>query len=252
MIFLCRSLGQATPCVTAFAEGQAAAYRMFETIKRQPEIDTYDTSGVVLEDMKGDVELQDVYFSYPTRPDHLIFNGFSLKVLRGTTMAIVGESGSGKSTVINLVERFYDPQAGEVLIDGVNIKSLRLGWIREKIGLVSQEPLLFTTTIKENITYGKTNATLEEIKRATELANAANFIDKLPNVRTARRFQHIYASENVSNCVNNTKLVFACVPENTIFMQKQFFLHTCKQGFRQTYVRKYNSCKVVCTILQIL
>ncbi|XP_020098154.1 ABC transporter B family member 4-like isoform X1 [Ananas comosus] len=175
------SLGQATPCVTAFAEGQAAAYRMFETIKRKPEIDAYNTSGIVLEDMKGDVELQDVYFSYPTRPDYLIFNGFSLKVSSGTTMAIVGESGSGKSTVINLVERFYDPQAGEVLIDGVNIKSLRLSWIREKIGLVSQEPLLFTTTIKENITYGKTNATLEEIKRATELANAANFIDKLPN-----------------------------------------------------------------------
>ncbi|OAY78741.1 ABC transporter B family member 11 [Ananas comosus] len=175
------SLGQATPCVTAFAEGQAAAYRMFETIRRKPEIDAYNTSGVVLEDMKGDVELQDVYFSYPTRPDYPIFNGFSLKVSSGTTMAIVGESGSGKSTVINLVERFYDPQAGEVLIDGVNIKSLRLSWIREKIGLVSQEPLLFMTTIKENITYSKKKATLEEIKRATELANATNFIDKLPN-----------------------------------------------------------------------
>nr|CAD1834787.1 unnamed protein product [Ananas comosus var. bracteatus] len=175
------SLGQATPCVTAFAEGQAAAYRMFETIRRKPEIDAYNTSGVVLEDMKGDVELQDVYFSYPTRPDYLIFNGFSLKVSSGTTMAIVGESGSGKSTVINLVERFYDPQAGEVLIDGVNIKSLRLSWIREKIGLVSQEPLLFMTTIKENITYSKKKATLEEIKRAIELANATNFIDKLPN-----------------------------------------------------------------------
>jgi ATP-binding cassette subfamily B (MDR/TAP) protein 1 len=97
-------------------------------------------------------------------------------------MAIVGESGSGKSTVISLVERFYDPQAGEVLIDGVNIKSLRLDWIRGKIALVNQEPLLFMTTIKDNISYGKEDATIEEIKRAAALANAANFIDKLPNV----------------------------------------------------------------------
>ncbi|KAJ1687410.1 hypothetical protein LUZ63_018800 [Rhynchospora breviuscula] len=175
------SLGNATPCVSAFAEGQAAAYRMFETIKRKPDIDAYNESGVVLENMKGDVELKDVYFSYPARPEQLIFNGFSLKVNSGTTMAIVGESGSGKSTVISLVERFYDPQAGEVLIDGVNIKTLKLGWIRERIGLVSQEPLLFMTTIKENILYGKEGATLEEVRRAVEMANAANFIDKLPD-----------------------------------------------------------------------
>jgi ATP-binding cassette, subfamily B (MDR/TAP), member 1 len=101
----------------------------------------------------------------------------------GTTMAIVGESGSGKSTVISLVQRFYDPHAGEVLIDGVNIKTLRLDWIRGKIGLVSQEPLLFMTSVKDNITYGKEDATMEEIRRAAELANAANFIDKLPDVR---------------------------------------------------------------------
>jgi ABC-type multidrug transport system fused ATPase/permease subunit len=98
-------------------------------------------------------------------------------------MAIVGESGSGKSTVISLVQRFYDPHAGEVLIDGVNIKTLRLDWIRGKIGLVSQEPLLFMTSVKDNITYGKEDATMEEIRRAAELANAANFIDKLPDVR---------------------------------------------------------------------
>ncbi|KAJ3685940.1 hypothetical protein LUZ61_015104 [Rhynchospora tenuis] len=175
------SLGQATPCITAFAEGQAAAYRMFEAIKRKPDIDALDTTGIVLKDVKGDVELKDVYFSYPARPDHMIFNGFSLRVLSGSTMAIVGESGSGKSTVINLVERFYDPQSGQVLIDGVDLKTMKLGWIRSNIGLVSQEPLLFATTIKENITYGKEGATVEEITRAIEMANAAKFVDKLPN-----------------------------------------------------------------------
>ncbi|XP_062218601.1 ABC transporter B family member 4-like [Phragmites australis] len=175
------SLGNATPSVSAIAEGQSAAYRLFETIERKPEIDSGDTSGVELDDIKGDVELKDVYFRYPARPDQLILDGLSLQVASGTTMAIVGESGSGKSTVISLVERFYDPQAGDVLIDGINIKTLRLNWIRGKIGLVSQEPLLFMTSIKDNIMYGKEDATLEEIKRAAELANAANFIDKLPN-----------------------------------------------------------------------
>ncbi|XP_020159086.1 ABC transporter B family member 11 isoform X1 [Aegilops tauschii subsp. strangulata] len=175
------SLGNATPSISAIAEGQSAAYRLFETIERKPEIDSDDTSGMIMENIKGYVELKDVYFRYPARPGQLILDGLSLQVASGTTMAIVGESGSGKSTVISLVERFYDPQAGEVLIDGVNIKNLNLDWIRGKIGLVSQEPLLFMTSIKDNIIYGKEDATLEEIKRAAELANAANFIDKLPN-----------------------------------------------------------------------
>ncbi|XP_020580289.1 ABC transporter B family member 9-like [Phalaenopsis equestris] len=175
------SLGQASPCLSAFASGQAAAYKMFETIHRQPEIDSCDKSGIVLENIKGDIELKDVQFSYPARPGHLIFNGFSLCVPSGTTMALVGESGSGKSTVVSLVERFYDPQAGEVLIDGVNLKKFNLKWIREQIGLVSQEPVLFTTTIRENISYGKEGANAEEIRIAMELANASKFIDLLPN-----------------------------------------------------------------------
>jgi len=175
-------LGQTSPCLDAFAAGQAAAYKMFETIKRKPKIDAYDTSGLVLKDIKGDIELKDVYFSYPARPDVQIFAGFSLFVPNGTTTALVGQSGSGKSTVISLLERFYDPDAGEVLIDGVNLKNLQLKWIREQIGLVSQEPILFTTSIRENIAYGKEGATDEEITTAIKLANAKKFIDKLPQV----------------------------------------------------------------------
>uniref|UniRef100_A0A0D6QS15 Uncharacterized protein n=1 Tax=Araucaria cunninghamii TaxID=56994 RepID=A0A0D6QS15_ARACU len=174
------SLGQTSPSINAIAAGRAAAYKMFETIQRRPEIDIYDTSGLVLEDIQGDIELKDVVFRYPARPDVEIFSGFSLEIPRGTTAALVGESGSGKSTVISLIERFYDPQAGEVLIDGINIKKFQLKWIRQKIGLVSQEPVLFATTIKENMLYGKDGATLEEIKAAAELANAAKFINKMP------------------------------------------------------------------------
>ncbi|OMO82843.1 hypothetical protein COLO4_22806 [Corchorus olitorius] len=174
------SLGQTTPCLNAFAAGQAAAYKMFETIKRQPTIDPYDTSGITLEEIQGEIELKDVYFRYPARPDVQIFSGFSLYVRSGTTAALVGQSGSGKSTVISLLERFYDPDSGEVLIDGVDLRKMQLRWIRGKIGLVSQEPILFATTIRENIAYGKENASHEEIRTAIELANAAKFIDKLP------------------------------------------------------------------------
>ncbi|CAH2057688.1 unnamed protein product [Thlaspi arvense] len=174
------SLGQASPCLSAFAAGQAAAYKMFETIERKPDIDSYSTDGKVLDDIKGDIELKDVYFTYPARLDEQIFRGFSLFISSGTTVALVGQSGSGKSTVVSLIERFYDPQAGQVLIDGVNLKEFQLKWIRSKIGLVSQEPVLFTSSIKDNIAYGKEDATVEEIKAAAELANASKFVDKLP------------------------------------------------------------------------
>ncbi|KAE9594563.1 hypothetical protein Lal_00037416 [Lupinus albus] len=174
------SLGQTSPCLNAFAAGQAAAYKMFETIKRKPKIDAYDTNGVVLEGIKGDIELKDVHFSYPSRPDQKIFVGFSLYVPSGTTAALVGQSGSGKSTVISLLERFYDPDAGEVLIDGVNLKKFQIRWIREQIGLVGQEPVLFAASIRENILYGKEGATDEEINTAITLSNAKKFIDKLP------------------------------------------------------------------------
>ncbi|KAL0697232.1 hypothetical protein Bca4012_053354 [Brassica carinata] len=174
------SLGQTSPCVTAFSAGQSAAYKMFETIERKPLIDAYDLKGKVLKDIRGDIELRDVHFSYPARPDEDIFDGFSLFIPSGATAALVGESGSGKSTVISLIERFYDPKAGQVVIDGVNLKEFQLKWIRSKIGLVSQEPVLFSSSIMENIAYGKEKATIQEIKAATELANAAKFIDKLP------------------------------------------------------------------------
>ncbi|KAG6670622.1 hypothetical protein I3843_Q050900 [Carya illinoinensis] len=153
---------------------------MFKTIERKPKIDTYSTKAKILDDIHGDIELRDVFFSYPARPNEQIFSGFSLYINRGTTSALVGQSGSGKSTVISLIERFYDPQAGEVLIDGINLKDFHLKWIRQKIGLVSQEPVLFAYSITDNIAYGKDGTTFEEIRVATELANAATFIDKLP------------------------------------------------------------------------
>ncbi|CAN7126395.1 unnamed protein product [Brassica rapa subsp. narinosa] len=174
------SIGQAAPCLTSFAAGQAAAYKMFETIKRKPVIDSLDLKGKVLEDIQGEIELRDVCFSYPARPREEVFGGFSLMIPSGKTTALVGESGSGKSTVISLIERFYDPSSGQVLIDGVDLKEFQLKWIRGKIGLVGQEPVLFSSSIMENIGYGKEGARVQEIEAAAKLANAAKFIDKLP------------------------------------------------------------------------
>nr|XP_043609073.1 ABC transporter B family member 21-like [Erigeron canadensis] len=174
------SLGYTSPCLSTFAAGQAAAFKMFETINRKPAIDVYDTRGQVLSDIRGDIEFKEVYFSYPARPTEEILSGFSLLVPSGTTAALVGQSGSGKSTVISLIERFYDPQEGQVIIDNLNLKEFQLKWIREKIGLVSQEPVLFATSIKDNIMYGKESASMDEIRVALELANAARFIHQLP------------------------------------------------------------------------
>ncbi|XP_051129095.1 ABC transporter B family member 9-like isoform X2 [Andrographis paniculata] len=176
------SLAQTSPCLNAFSAGQAAANKMFEIINRKPLIDPYDTSGIIKTGgLEGDVRFKDVYFSYPSRPDVPIFAGLSLHVPKGKTTALVGQSGSGKSTIISLLERFYDPDAGKVLIDGIDLKKYQLRWIRQRMALVSQEPILFSTTVKENILYAKPDATDEEIRRAVELANCAEFVERLPN-----------------------------------------------------------------------
>ncbi|KAK7244404.1 hypothetical protein RIF29_39225 [Crotalaria pallida] len=194
------SLGQTSPSLNAFAAGQVAAYKMFETIKRKPKIDAYDTGGIVLDEIKGDIELHDVYFSYPARPDVKIFVGFSLYVPSGTTAALVGQSGSGKSIVISLIERFYDPDGGAVHIDGINLKDFQVRWIREQIGLVDQEPVLFGGSIKENIAYGREGATDEEITTAITLSNAKTFINKLPQVYINNNYQNFVTQKSKSYC----------------------------------------------------
>ncbi|GBG74818.1 hypothetical protein CBR_g19330 [Chara braunii] len=175
------SLGQASPNLVAFGSGRAAAYKMFEVMQREPPIDIADMSGKVLPEVRGEIELRDVHFAYPSRPDVNIFNGFSLVMPAGKMAALVGESGSGKSTVVSLIERFYDPLSGTVCVDGVDIRSLQLKWWRQQLGLVSQEPVLFGTSIRENVAYGKEGATFEEIVSACKMANAHRFIMKLPN-----------------------------------------------------------------------
>ena len=151
-----------------------------EVIKRVPKIDSDNMEGKKLENVSGEVEFSHVEFAYPSRPESVIFKDFCLKIPSGETLALVGGSGSGKSTVVALLQRFYDPLGGEIRLDGVAIDRLQLKWLRSQMGLVSQEPSLFATTIKENILFGKEDADMDEVIEAAKASNAHDFISKLP------------------------------------------------------------------------
>jgi ABC-type multidrug transport system fused ATPase/permease subunit len=141
------------------------------------------------EHLVGNIQFVNVQFSYPSRPDISILNSLSFNVKHGQTVAIVGASGSGKSTCVQLLQRFYDLQSGSIFIDGKQINQYNLKWLRQQIGVVSQEPILFQTTIRENILFGRDSATDNEIYQAAKMANAHQFIMSLPDVRKLlRRF----------------------------------------------------------------
>jgi len=174
-------LGMIEPALTALIKARVAAKTIQKVFKRRPTIDSSSTSGKKPPHCNGRIELQDVHFTYPARPDHKVCNGYNLVVEAGTTVALCGASGSGKSTAIQLIERFYDPDGGSVLLDGVNLRELNVTWLRQQIGLVSQEPVLFSGTIAENIGMGKPGATREEVEAAARLANAHTFISEFPD-----------------------------------------------------------------------
>ena len=132
-------------------------------------------------DPQADIELRNVSFSYPTRPDHLAIENVSLRVGKAKTLALVGASGAGKSTIIDLLLRFYDVQQGEIFFDGVNIRDLDPLELRQHIGLVPQQPTLFSGTVIDNIRYGTPDASYEEVIAAAKAAYAHDFIEKLPN-----------------------------------------------------------------------
>lgn len=154
---------------------------VFEIIDRVPRIEPDDNSALKPPNVYGSIELKNVDFCYPTRLEVLVLSNFSLKVNGGQTVAVVGVSGSGKSTIISLIERFYDPVAGQVLLDGRDLKLYNLRWLRNHLGLVQQEPIMFSTTIRENIIYARHNASEAEMKEAARIANAHHFISSLPH-----------------------------------------------------------------------
>uniref|UniRef100_A0A8C7NA97 ATP-binding cassette sub-family B member 5 n=1 Tax=Oncorhynchus kisutch TaxID=8019 RepID=A0A8C7NA97_ONCKI len=178
------SLGQGAPNLEAIAKARGAAYEVYNTIDQVAEprpIDSSSKEGHKPDCVRGDIEFKNIHFSYPSRKDVKILQGVNLTVPRGKTIALVGASGCGKSTTIQLLQRFYDPDSGEITLDGRDIRTLNVKWLRENMGIVSQEPVLFGTTIAENIRYGREDATDEDIERAVREANAYDFISKLPD-----------------------------------------------------------------------
>ena len=179
---------QITSVIADLQQAQASAERIIGLIETKSDIE--DSNEVITkygtlfepkhenwEPLIGDIEFKNVSFHYKEKDN--VLSDFNLKVKAGTSVALVGHTGSGKSTIVNLLCRFYEPTEGTILIDDKDYKERSIGWLHENIGYVLQTPYLFDTTIADNVRYGKMDATMEEVKRACEIVNANDFIDKL-------------------------------------------------------------------------
>ncbi|KAJ8103332.1 P-loop containing nucleoside triphosphate hydrolase protein [Lipomyces tetrasporus] len=183
------AMSHIAPHFKAFTSATAAASKIYSTIDRVSAIDSMDASGDKIENIDGEIELKEIKFIYPSRPNVVVLDDFSLKIPAGKTVALVGASGSGKSTIVGLIERFYKPVKGQVTLDGHDITSLNLRWMRSTISLVSQEPTLFSTTVYENVEQGLIGSQYENLSavekrelviEACKQANALSFIEALP------------------------------------------------------------------------
>lgn len=172
-----------------FAKGSAAAKGMFAIIDRQSQIDALDKSGKQPPQCEGSIELRNVSFAYPSRPSEQVLRDVSLAFDAGKVTALVGSSGSGKSTIVGLIERWFDPTCGRIYLDGHDIAELNLGWLRGHIGLVQQEPVLFSDTIYNNIAHGLYRTPMDKlpesekrelVRQACVQAFADDFIQELP------------------------------------------------------------------------
>uniref|UniRef100_A0A0C9RQC1 TSA: Wollemia nobilis Ref_Wollemi_Transcript_2441_2308 transcribed RNA sequence n=1 Tax=Wollemia nobilis TaxID=56998 RepID=A0A0C9RQC1_9CONI len=174
-----RIIAEAGSMTSDLAKGSAALKSVFEILYRVTKINPDDPPGTKPVRIQGNIEFNNVAFAYPSRPDVVVLKDFSLKVKAGSSIALVGPSGSGKSTIVALVERFYDPLKGKIMIDGTDVKKFNLRCLRERIALVGQEPVLFGGSIRDNILFGRPNATEAEIMEAARAANAHDFISNL-------------------------------------------------------------------------
>ena len=173
-------IGQSSMYIEAVSTARAAAVQIFNVIDRVPDIDSSSSQGVKPSTCQGNIQLRDVVFSYPSRKDVQVLNRISLDIQAGSSVALVGSSGCGKSTIVQMIQRMYDPDGGNISLDGNDLKQLNVGWLRDNIGIVGQEPVLFDCSIKENIQLAKEDASDKEIEAACREANAYSFISKLP------------------------------------------------------------------------
>uniref|UniRef100_A0A672RSL6 Mitochondrial potassium channel ATP-binding subunit n=1 Tax=Sinocyclocheilus grahami TaxID=75366 RepID=A0A672RSL6_SINGR len=177
-----RSLASISILFGQMVRGMSAGARVFEYLALEPTVPLTGGGRIPLKSLTGRVDFMNINFSYPTRPGNQILNNFNLTLPPYKTVAIVGESGGGKSTVAALLERFYEPNSGVVMLDGLDIRTLDPSWLRgHVIGFISQEPVLFGTSVMENIRFGKPSATNAEVMAAAKQANAHNFITGFPD-----------------------------------------------------------------------
>ncbi len=173
------SVGMLGSLWTDFMSATGAARRVFELLDHKPSMSL--SGGYIPPSVKGSIQLRDVHFAYPSRPDYVVFEKLSLDIAPGECLALVGPSGSGKSTLAALVSRFYDPLSGSILWDGIPVQTLDAGWLRRQIGIVAQDPVLLSTSIAANIRYGRPEADQAAIEAAARAANAHEFITALPD-----------------------------------------------------------------------
>ena len=159
----------------------SAAEKIFEVLDRKPKIDCNPATGLKLNKISGDTKIHEGVFAYPTRPNTNVLKKLSLSIKRGEKVALVGQSGCGKSTVIQMLQRFYDLDDGSLSLDNNDIRNLNLPFVRSKLGIVSQEPVLFNKTIAENIQYGDNSrdVSMEEVIESARKANIHNFVTGL-------------------------------------------------------------------------
>ncbi|XP_072046624.1 mitochondrial potassium channel ATP-binding subunit-like [Amphiura filiformis] len=177
-----RSLASLSILFGSAVRGMSAGARVFEYMCLQPSLPIHGGISIPYHSLNANVEFNGVTFSYPSRQEQKVLENFSMSIPKGKVMAVCGPSGAGKSTVATLLERFYDIQGGSITIDGVDIRDLDPAWLRGRcIGFISQEPVLFATSVKENIRYGRPDATDQEVMEAAALAHAHEFIEDFPN-----------------------------------------------------------------------
>ncbi|CAL8111742.1 unnamed protein product [Orchesella dallaii] len=170
------AIGGLSSFYSEMMKGLGASTRLWELIDRTPTIPL--RGGVIpKKELLGNILLKNISFSYPTRPDALIFDNVNLDIPAGSIVAIVGSSGSGKSTLGCLLLRFYDPTSGMITVDGMSVSQIDPHWLRQQIGTVSQEPILFSSSIKDNILYGAINPQSIPEERVLEVAKEANALD---------------------------------------------------------------------------
>ncbi len=179
-VLVAGSGGAISETIGDLQRASGAAERLAELRAEQPVISEPVSPRPLPQPVRGALEFVEVSFRYPARPDALALDRFDLKVAPGETVAIVGPSGAGKTTVFNLLLRFYDPEAGAIRMDGVDIRDLRLAELRRTLAIVPQEPVLFTATVADNIRYGRPEASDAEVRAAAEAASALGFIAQLP------------------------------------------------------------------------